>query len=61
MAGSRVLSVLITKKNGEHRVHLNGDDEYVKEVLAASKGLLEYFRLGVASGPEEHWRDLLVA
>lgn len=53
------IKVLITLRSGEHRIQVNGDPEYVSQVVKFSNGFLTKWRYDLASGPEQNWRELL--
>ena len=51
------LKVLITKYEGQHRVHVRGNPATVRQVVRNSAGLLFEWRPGVASFSERFWRE----
>ena len=56
-----MIKVLVTQKEGEHRIHVRGDGPEVRDVVLASEGLVSEHRLGVASGPEANLAELRAA
>jgi hypothetical protein len=57
----RKLNVVIALANGQHRIHMDGPDWEVAQLVRASKGLLEHYAWGRASMPERELDDLLLA
>ena len=58
MTAKRPLNVLITLRDGEHRIQVNGDEEYISQIVTLSKGFLTRWRYDLASEPEQNWREL---